>query len=279
MADNETFEHFCVHGWMRVSAAFSVDEAAAMRTAVWRALANVGIRRHDPSTWTKERPEHLQHVKGDPACRAVGSARLLKAINAALGGQPYERPNNWGAVFLAFPSDHAWNVPSRGWHVDANYLSPLSPPAGVRTHALFGDVAPRAGGTLIVSGSHRLVHRYFKDNPPPPGVRGADYRKLLQGHPYIRDLHTDGDADKRAARFMDHAEKHGGISLQVVEMTGTAGDVMLLHPLVLHVATSNTSNAPRFLLSGGVDLPSMWTNRNPGLAANVIAPARAPSLI
>jgi hypothetical protein len=50
---------------------------------------------------------------------------------------------------------------------------------------LFGDVAPCAGGTLIVSGSHRLVHKYFRD-----------------------------------------------------ENTGAAGDVILLHPLVLHVATS-----------------------------------------
>jgi hypothetical protein len=28
---------------------------------------------------------------------------------------------------------------------------------------------------------------------------------------------------------------------------------------VLHVATPNTGTAPRFLLSGGVDLPTMWT--------------------
>jgi hypothetical protein len=43
-ADNEeTFEHFCLHGWMRVRAAFSVDEAAPMRAAAWRALAKVGI--------------------------------------------------------------------------------------------------------------------------------------------------------------------------------------------------------------------------------------------
>ena len=46
--------------------------------------------------------------------------------------------------------------------------------------------------------------------------------------------------------------------LRVVENTGAAGDVILLHPLVLHVATANTGDAPRFLLSGGVDLPSMW---------------------
>ena len=123
---------------------------------------------------------------------------------------------------------------------------------------MFGDVARRAGGTLIVSGSHRLVHRYFKDNPPPPGARGADYRKLLQGHPYIRGLHTEGDIDDRAACFIDRAEEHGSISLQVVENTGTAGDVILLHPLVLHVGTPNTSKTPRFLLSGSVDLPSMW---------------------
>jgi ectoine hydroxylase-related dioxygenase (phytanoyl-CoA dioxygenase family) len=266
LADNEeTYEHFCVHGWMRVRAAFSVDEAAAMRSAAWRALATVGIRRSDPSTWTRERPEHLQHLKDDPAFRAVGSARLLASIDTVLAGQTYAKPKNWGALFLAFPSQHAWNVPSGGWHADANYLSPLSPPAGVRTHALFGDVAARGGGTLIVSSSHRLIHQYFKDNPPPRGARGADYRKLLQGHPYVRDLHIEGDADERVARFIDRAEEHDGIPLRVVENTGAAGDVILLHPLVLHVATPNASNAPRFLLSGGVDLPSMWTA--PPLAA------------
>jgi len=100
--NEETFEHFCVHGWMRVRAAFSVDEAAAMRAAAWRALDKVGIRRNDPSTWTTERPEHLQDVRDQPPFRAVGSTRLLEAIAAALEGQAYETPRNWGALFLAF---------------------------------------------------------------------------------------------------------------------------------------------------------------------------------
>ena len=143
VADNEeTLEHFRVHGWMRVRTAFSVDEAAAVRAATWRALANVGIREGEPSTWTRERPEHLQHVKDDPVFRAVGSVRLLEAIDAALDGLAYQKPRNWGALFLAFPSNHPWTVPSRGWHADANYSSALFPPAGVRTHALFGDVRP-----------------------------------------------------------------------------------------------------------------------------------------
>jgi len=273
-SDNQrTLEHFRLHGWMRVRAAFSADEATAMREEAWRALARVGISQSDPSTWTKERPEHLQHVKEVPAFRAVGSVQLLEAIDAALEGQAYERPKNWGALFIAFPSNHPWNVPSQGWHADANYLSALSPPAGVRTHALFGDVASRAGGTLIVSGSHRLAHRYFTHNPPPPGARGADYRKLLQGHTYLRDLHTEGDPDERVARFIDRAEEHDGISLQVVENTGKAGDVILLHPLVLHVATPNTGTAPRFLLSGGVDLPSMWPVASAGSPGRSQAPS------
>jgi hypothetical protein len=259
--DDETFGHFREHGWMRVRAAFSVEEAAAMRAAAWNTLAKTGISRTDPSTWTRERPEQLQAAKHHPAFRVVGSARLLEAIDIVLGGQAYETPKNWGALFLAFPSPHAWTIPSQGWHADASYVSALYPPAGVRTHALFGNVAPRAGGTLIVSGSHRLVHKYFTDNPPPPGARGADYRRLLHSHPYLHDLQTEGNADERAARFMDRVEEHDGIPLRVVENTGMAGDVIVLHPLVLHVATSNNSSAPRFLLSGGVDLPSMWTAR------------------
>jgi hypothetical protein len=46
-----------------------------------------------------------------------------------------------------------------GWHVDADCTGPLSPPESVKVHAMFGDVAPRAGGMNIISGSHRLVHR------------------------------------------------------------------------------------------------------------------------
>ena len=58
---------------------------------------------------------------------------------------------------------------------------------------LFGDIGPRCGGTQILSGSHRLIHDWFRDHPPPPGARSADMRRLLQSHPYIRDLHTPGD--------------------------------------------------------------------------------------
>jgi ectoine hydroxylase-related dioxygenase (phytanoyl-CoA dioxygenase family) len=258
---DQTVEHFRAHGWMRIPKSFSAGEAAAMREVVWCALEKIGIQRDDPSTWTKERPEHLQHLKGDPVFRAVGAKCVLDMIEVLLEAQPYVLPKSWGAFFIGFPTTRDWEIPRSGWHCDAHYMSSLSPPAGVKIHTLFGDVGPRCGGTQFLSGSHRLVHKWFQQHPQPE-TRGADMRKSLQKHPYIRDLHTENDPEKRIARFMDSVEEVDGIPLRVIENTGAAGDVILLHPLVLHVAAPNTGAVPRFLLSGSVDTDAMWPSKS-----------------
>ena len=249
---DQTLEHFRIHGWMRVQQAFSADAAAAMRDVVWAGLAGAGIRRGAPATWTVERPTGLQSLKTDPVFDAVASQRLLATVGDILETRSFEKPKNWGALFIAFPSEGDWEVPSGGWHTDANYRSQLWPPKGVQIHSLFGDTAPRSGASLILSGSHRLIHTWFQDNPAPANAKSADMRKLLLGHPYIRDLHTDGDPAARIVRFMDEVEEVDGIPLQVIENTGAAGDVLLLHPLLMHVASRNTGAGPRFLLSGSV---------------------------
>jgi hypothetical protein len=161
---DQTTEHIRVHGWMRVPEAFDSAGAAAMRDVVWHGLADVGVQRDAPATWTIEWPVKLQKLKDHPAFNAVGSAR----------------------------------------------------------------------------------------HPPPAGARSADMRKSLQRHPYVRDLHIEGDRESRIDRFMNRVEEVDGIPLQVVENTGAAGDVILLHPLTLHVAAPNNGIAPRFLLSGAI---------------------------
>src|ERR1700761_9267321 len=95
-------EHFRAFGWVRVPGAFSAAAAAAMCTAIWGALAEDGIQRDDPSTWTKTRPEHLQSLKRHPVFRAVGSDRTLGAIQEVLENQPLPMPKDWGAFFLHF---------------------------------------------------------------------------------------------------------------------------------------------------------------------------------
>jgi hypothetical protein len=107
----------------------------------------------------------------------------------------------------------------------------------------------------ILSGSHRLVHRWFVEHPPRPGARGAELRKSVLRHPYLRDLCTAGEAAARVRRFYDRVEKVEGALLQVLENTATAGDVILMHPLLLHAPpTTHLGSAPRFLLNKDIYL-------------------------
>jgi hypothetical protein len=247
-------EHFHDQGWVRLPHAIDATSTAAMRDVIWSGLARDGIARDDPATWRLERPARLQRLRSDPAFLAVGNAAVIEAIDAILGRGTWPLPENWGSLFLAFPSRAAWQLPTMGWHIDSRYTSALEPVSGVKTFALLGDVAPRGGGTLIVGGSHRLVHGWFARHPPPPRARSAEMRRLLLGQPYLRDLQSPGDPAQRVERFMDRVEDHDGIALQIVEACGEAGDVFLLHPLTMHAASPNTGSAPRLMLSGGVTM-------------------------
>jgi len=194
-------------------------------------------------------------LKAGPVFRAVGSERTLAAVDEVLVGQAWRRPSDWGAFFIVFPSRRPWGVPVDGWHIDADYAGPLTPPRGVKVHAMFGDVEPRAGGMHIISGSHRLVHRWFLEHPPRPGARGAELRKSVHRHPYLRDLCTPGDEAARIERFHTRAEEVDGIPLQVLENTARAGDVILMHPLLLHAPpATHLGSTPRFVLNKDIYL-------------------------
>jgi len=249
---SSTLDHFRRHGWVRIPAAFSADAAGAMRAVVWRALAAQGIQRDDPTTWSIERPnpKDLWHLRMDPAFRAVGTERTLAAIDETLGGQPWRAPTEWGFFFLVFPTGRPWEVPVDGWHVDADICGPLTPPRGVKVHAMFGDVPPRSGGMAIVSGSHRLVHQWFVEHPPSARARIAELRKSVHQHQYLRDLCSAEGAGTRVERFHNQVQVIDGIPLQILENTASAGDVILMHPLLLHAANrSHTGKEPRFLLN------------------------------
>ena len=217
-----SLKQFHERGWTRLTGAFSLDAAAAMREVIWHGLAEQGIARDDPATWTVERPAHLQSLRSNPVFRQVASPETLAAIDVILGTRAYPQPKDWGSLFIAFPAGRPWSLPTAGWHIDAKYTSALDPPRGVKTFALLGDVAPRSGATLAVSGSHRLVHRWFQEHAPAPGANSTAMREALLAHPYLRGLQSPGDPEARIARFMDQIEQHDGIGLQVVELSGSA---------------------------------------------------------
>jgi hypothetical protein len=243
-------DHFNQRGYVYVHGAFTAGEAAAMADVVWAALEPKGFRRDDPATWTIEAPSHLQRLKEAEPFKAVGSDRTIGAIDDLLGPGQWVRPKDWGAFFLLFPTRRRWTVPHSTWHLDHDYTLPLTPLRALKVHAMFGDIEPRAGGMTIVAGSHRAVAAAIAAHPAPPGAPAAKIRKaLMASHPYLVDLGREGDADERIARFLDRDEDVWGAPLRVVELTARAGDVILIHPLVLHTRPTNAGTAPRFLLN------------------------------
>jgi hypothetical protein len=243
-------EHFADRGYVRVSGAFTPHQAEAMRAAVWDQLQHRGIRRDDPSTWTVESPDHLQDLKQHPAFRAVGSGRTIGAIDQLLGTAGWRRPADWGACFILFPTEREWTVSTNTWHADHDYTELLDPPRELKVHTLFGDVEPRAGGMQILAGSHRVVAAFVRTHPPAPTKRAAQIRKaMMRSHPYLAGLERDGDPQERIRMYMERDENVDGVPLRVVELTGEAGDVVLIHPLVLHTRPTNAGRAPRFMLN------------------------------
>ena len=63
-------------------------------------------------------------------------------------------------------------------------------------------------------------------------------------------IQRDGEAAARIERFHERVEEVDGIPLQVEENTASAGDVILMHPLLLHAPpTTHLGSRPRFLLN------------------------------
>ena len=71
------------------------------------------------------------------------------------------------------------------------------------------------------------------------------------------DLYTAGSPEARIARFHECVEEVDGIPLQVIENTASAGDVILMHSLLLHAAApaAHLGTQPRFLLNQDIHQP------------------------
>ncbi len=79
----------------------------------------------------------------------------------------------------------------------------------------------------------------------------------------MRDLLSFDSAIDRKRRFMDNGAKVDGVEVRVVELTGDPGDVILMHPLMLHAASRNCAATPRIVLNttvyrAGIDPGSLY---------------------
>jgi hypothetical protein len=248
------FERFVETGLLRVDGAFSPEQAAAMRSAVLRHVERrSGIRFDDPASWPGPHAINFQGLKRSPAMQALLDCDGVRtALVAAFGPGEWARPKPGAQVLLTFPTAGPWVLPHGTWHTDYWIERPSWPALGVKVFAFLGDVEPAGGGTLVLSGSHRLVERFAADMPSGTTTSSRLWRQFMQRDPWLHDVYWAGSEPERTQRLLGAEHVVDGVTVGVVELTGRPGDVVLTHMDVLHTAAPNTRPTPRLMLGKSI---------------------------
>ena len=188
------------------------------------------------------------------AARQLGGDRLIAKAAASGAAQALSRPQ----LLFTAPGAHHWFVPNTIWHVDVPRLGAAGPP-GLQLFILLDDIAPGGGATLVVAGSHRLLNDRVR--------RSKDIKRALKRRPYFQFLMgprpqpqrpcDTAQANADSARLLHQPGQDGDVSLQVVELTGEAGDLYITDLRLLHTIAPNTSSRPRLMATKRLPYPDI----------------------
>jgi hypothetical protein len=228
----EQIEQFVSRGFVRVNDCFSRELALDLtRKACERLYCSID----DPATWPVGRPRAPE--TGRVECSEF-SPRAWQAACELVGGEDRAlRPCTWGDGFIinfGRQPEHEWHPPSATirpyelWHKDGDFFRHFldSPEQGLLVVALFSDIQRRGGATSIACDSVGHIARLLADNPQ--GLLPSELR---------------APASEIIGRCTDF-----------VELTGSIGDVVFLHPYMLHSQSLNTLPVARFIINPPVKL-------------------------
>jgi hypothetical protein len=221
-----------------------------MEAQWWRELEDThGIRRDDRSSWRQILGD-LKAAKRDPSQAKILTERVRGVFDDLLGKAAWPPPRDWGRCLVTFPEQGAWDVPTTNWHWDNPCDLHLDHPRALFVVSFIGRVAPRGGGTLILSGSPRLLIQQERRIPATErrGSIAGLRERFRRSHPWLMALtgQVPSPADRIAA-FMDRETIVDGVPLRVVELTGEPGDMVFCHPVMVHCAAPNKGTWPRFM--------------------------------
>ncbi|WP_372786712.1 phytanoyl-CoA dioxygenase family protein [Phenylobacterium sp.] len=189
------------------------------------------------------RPAQLSSRTGEFAAMASPSVRAV--LNEILGD--WEEPAHWGLPLVSFHTgEAAWDVPHEHWHVDLG-ARPQDPRLA-RLFAVLAPSRPGGGGTGYIAGSHVLI-RALAD-AAGRALPSAQARKALAARsPWFAALTSPPTGEDRVRCFMREGSELDGTAVRVCEMLGDPGDVILMHPLLMHAPTPNVLATPRMMLA------------------------------
>jgi hypothetical protein len=231
----------------------ALDETVRRR---WVAggFERLGYDPRDPATWAEEiiwmqyRNEmpirELAPRAWDAILDVVGGEDRLETRSFINHEAQYPMSSfNWNDAFIANfrrGADKPWSPPSPeagGWHKDGGSITHFldSPEQALLTVVLWTDMRHQGGATFISPDSVRPVARCLAAHPEGFTAAGFDFLALL----------------RECSRFE--------------ELTGRAGDVVILHPFMLHASSQNVLGVPRFITNPPVMLkePMNFNRPNP----------------
>ncbi|KAI0166269.1 hypothetical protein GGR57DRAFT_446028 [Xylariaceae sp. FL1272] len=237
-------EFFVQHGYLKLAACFTPEQAAEVCEGVWTRL---GMDPTDKTTWTRQRTNMPAHRIFDASKFAP---KAWSAICDLCGGEERIAPKSkeWRdglIVNLGTPEGEGQQVSPHdlpGWHVDGDFFVHYldSPEQALLVIPLFTDIVPGGGGTMICPPAIDLVANWLYKNPrgvsPWMVPRDDEDFKKEKNLEFYREL----IADVKDEEF--------------IEATGKVGDVYLLHPLMVHSASNNPLRKARMITNPPVSL-------------------------
>ncbi|KAF8747189.1 hypothetical protein RHS02_00371, partial [Rhizoctonia solani] len=230
----EQIDFFMTHGYVVIKKALKDEWITRATQDIWIRL---GFDPNDKSTWTQERihqPWHRKVLAKEVAPNAWG------AICELVGGEEKisDYCKEWRDSMITNLGTERWEKEDirpqelDNWHCDGDFFLHFldSPEQGLLVIPLYSDIKPRGGGTYIAEDSIGAIARWLRDHPEgvAPGM-GPGQGKFDFG-----------------ARLNE--------CNVFTEMTGERGDVILLHPLLLHSASKNHTRSIRFITNPPVSL-------------------------
>ncbi|RPD78557.1 hypothetical protein L226DRAFT_457171 [Lentinus tigrinus ALCF2SS1-7] len=230
----EQREHFLQYGWVKIPKAVKEEYLKAFTENVWIRL---GYDPDDKSTWTN----HTIHM---PRHREVPTKEFMPqawgAMCELLGGEDRIDPTLFGSCgdsLIVNLGSEEWTQKTiqpedlGAWHIDGDWFRHFldSGEQGLEVIVLFNDIKPRAGATYIA----------------PDGIKNVV--QWLYEHPEgVCEIPRDPDGSRSICSIQSCKD--------FVELTGEAGDVILLHPFMPHSASKNHLRIPRFITNPPVTL-------------------------
>ncbi|WP_297696884.1 hypothetical protein [Phenylobacterium sp.] len=224
----------------------------AMAERLWADLAaRCGALRGRPDTWPRGGAFQFRELRRAGAFAPLLSDGLAGVLDGVFAGRGWTPPAHPGLPLVTFPNAAAWIVPHQSWHLDILPGVVLDPwPDHVRVFTFLAPAEPGGGGTLYVAGSHRATMQVMAEASSRAWIRSAAVLGELRARsPWMAELCAPGEPDDRLRRFMAASGACRGVPLQGGEMTGAPGDVILMHPGIVHAAAPNARATPRLMLA------------------------------